>query len=151
MIAFDNFHLAYRAACIEILQSNTPKYFMEEDLLEYTTFLNTFTDPYFVILKMNKVVGCGGIFLRDGTAGLSWGMIHREFHKRGLGTQLLMYRLKKIREHYGDVPVHLHTTQYTSSFFQQHGFHSVKTTVNGFGYNLNAIQMVYNSSISQRR
>ncbi|MFZ9029601.1 MAG: GNAT family N-acetyltransferase, partial [Crocinitomicaceae bacterium] len=95
--------------CITVFNSNIPKYFATHELEEFTTWLDTGqTDTYYVVKTDGQIVGCGGIYLdpQNNKAGFAWGMIHQDFHNKGLGKAFSEFRVKKIKE-LSDLPIFL--------------------------------------------
>src|SRR4051812_99209 len=67
----------FRQTCVEICNSNVPSYFTESDVVEFANFIDSTSDPYYVLEDSGNIIGCGGIYLKGkGIAALSWGMIH---------------------------------------------------------------------------
>ncbi|MDV6374724.1 hypothetical protein ORD21_09005 [Deinococcus sp. ZS9-10] len=62
-----------------------------------------------------QVAACGGVWLEKGGAGLAWGMVSRQQHRRGLGSVQLRIRLARLHE-LGVREVHLDTTQRSAPF-----------------------------------
>ena len=61
-------------------------------------FSTTSPGPYFVLEQFGQIAACGGWALDTaGVADLTWGMVRRKFHRRGLGRELLRFRLNAIR------------------------------------------------------
>jgi ribosomal protein S18 acetylase RimI-like enzyme len=129
-------------ACLEVLASNVPTFFMPSDLDEFRLFLRGGCGPCFVTSIDGNVRACGGCYVGDnGVGGLTWGMVHAADHRRGLGSELLRYRLEVIRK----VPyawcVLLNTTQVVAPFFQRFGFRTFRTIENGYGPGLHRCAM----------
>jgi predicted GNAT family N-acyltransferase len=127
---------AHRQACLEIFESNQPRYFAEEEKSGFLEWLDGHTDdnPYFVVKDNDEAIACGGIFLdaERNEAGLAWGMVHGRHHKRGYGKQFTLYRLALLRETWPDVVHKIETSQHTEGFYAKMGFRTVKTEKNGF-------------------
>lgn len=130
---------AYKQACLAAFQSNIPLYFTPEEIDDFNNFLDHRAVPkeneiqttfYYVLLKNNKVIGCGGFGERerDGTVTLAWGLVHSDFHKQGYGKVLLQHRLTEARNVYPTKTIYLDTTQYSYSFFEKFGFKTTKIT-----------------------
>ena len=84
--------------CLEILASNVPEFFIPTDPDGYAAFLENLPGPYFVLEELGRIAACGGWAMNQhGVADLTWGMVLREFHRRGLGRELLRFRLNSIR------------------------------------------------------
>lgn len=143
-----------RNACMEVFESNVPKYFTEEETGEFERFLirledTTVTDnpPYYILELDDKLIGCGGFGEKDGIDGTAsitfvWGMIHITYHKRGFGEQLLTFRLTEIKKQFPDRNVILDTTQFSFSFFEKYGFKTVKITENSYGEGMHRYDMI---------
>ena len=132
--------------CMQIIQSNTPKYILPVEHLDYRNFLSRKHKKYFVFLKNNVLVACGGYgFNKTKTqAGLSWGLVHRRYHKQGYGSHLIKFRLHHVKSIYPDIEIHLGTSQHTYGFFEKFGFKIKKITKNGYGKGLNKYDMILN-------
>jgi ribosomal-protein-alanine N-acetyltransferase len=77
-------------------------------------------------------VGCGGFGDKDNKniISLAWGHIHKNEHKKGLGQQLLTYRLELIKQMYSQLPLLIDTTQFSYGFYKKNGFRLLKITEN---------------------
>jgi len=73
---------------------------------------------------------------------LSWGMIHRDFHRMGYGTILYDYRKEMIQKDWPDHILTLGTSQHTFSFYQKVGMKVVATGKSGYGDDLDRYDMV---------
>ncbi len=127
---------AHRQACLEIFESNQPRYFAEEEKPGFLQWLDGHTDrqPYFVVKENVKVVACGGIFLdaAHNEAGLAWGMVHGDYHKLGYGKRFTLYRLALLCETWPEAAHKIETSQHTEGFYAKMGFQTVKIEKNGF-------------------
>jgi predicted GNAT family N-acyltransferase len=125
----------YKNEVVAIFKSNMPLYFAEEELPLFLSFLERDVierGPYVVVFKDDKIVGCGGIALKDGDKYttqrhviMAWGMIDSAHHKEGFGTQLLLHRIQQAKDIYPGVKIALGTTQHTFAFYEKHGFKTV--------------------------
>jgi N-acetylglutamate synthase-like GNAT family acetyltransferase len=77
----------------EIYRSNVPEFFPENT--DPVDELNEEAPNYFVAESKGRVIGGGGINLgQTGEQSLLYlGMVHREFHRRGIGSLLMLARL----------------------------------------------------------
>ncbi|WP_343636079.1 GNAT family N-acetyltransferase [Fluviicola sp.] len=147
-------------SCMEIFRTNVPKYFTLEEVDEFERFLTKLGDPeatdnppYYVLELENKPIGCGGIGEKKGIDGVDsitfvWGMVRRNYHKKGFGEQLLRFRLKEIDRLFPGRKVILDTTQFSYSFFEKYGFRTVKITENSYGEGMHRYDMVLDGSKS---
>jgi ribosomal protein S18 acetylase RimI-like enzyme len=127
-----------KEACLAIFDSNMPTYFADHERSEFVTFLDEDADQYFVVEHDAGIIACGGFFVIPNTpvAVLTWGMVAREQHSRGIGRLLLLTRLQRLCEEPSVTVVKLQTSQHTYGFFEKVGFKTEKITENGFGAGL---------------
>ena len=83
---------------MSIFDSNLPTFFVMEERAEFSEFLrvtNTTENPYIVFTLKGSVIACGGLTIQKGKrkASLSWGIVDRAFHRKGLGPRLTQDRL----------------------------------------------------------
>ncbi len=145
-------------SCMEVFKTNVPTYFTLEEVNEFERFLTKLNDPqatdnppYYVMELGNKLIGCGGIGEKKGIDSIDsvtfvWGMVHRDFHKKGFGEQLLLFRLDEIKLQFPNKPVILDTTQFSYSFFEKYGFKTVKITENSYGEGMHRYDMILETS-----
>src|SRR5258708_7836318 len=86
----------YRAfdkeACLKIFDSNTPQAFLVNERDIFAKYLDNHAEGYTVVETVDgSVIACGGsvIGLDGGAASLCWGMVHKNWHGKGLGRFLL--------------------------------------------------------------
>lgn len=130
---------------IELIRLNTPPYFNPEEEMLLSKYLDNEREDYFVLEEEGTVLGCGGLNYEDNgtTAILSWGMIHPDFHGKGLGTQLTKYRLAFINTKPNILKCIVRTSQHTDKFYEKMGFSlkEVKTEYWGPGLDLYHMEM----------
>jgi N-acetylglutamate synthase-like GNAT family acetyltransferase len=129
-----------RNECIAAFKTNVPLYFTEPEVVDFEKFLTRIENidanskengtQYYVILHEQKLIGCGGFGDKDSEKIITfaWGLIHKDYHKKGFGKQLLSYRLKQIEQLYLNWPVVLDTTQFSFPFFEKFGFETTMIT-----------------------
>ena len=134
-----------RHACLEILTSNVPEFFLQSDLEAYAAFLDALPGPYFVLEEFGQTVAAGGWAMdKDGVADLTWAMVRRELHRRGLGRALLRFRRTAIGTETPATLVRVRTTQLVQAFFTGVGFRVVDVVVNGYGAGQDRVTMEMN-------
>lgn len=140
---FREYQLTDLPACLEVFDSNIPKYFAPEEREEFTTFLKLPSCVYLVLEEEGKIMGCGGYYLvrERQEAGLCWGMVRNELHGTGLGKLLLLERLNRIVEHPKASFIRLDTSQHTFGFFEKLGFEVEKITPDGYWKGLDRYDM----------
>ncbi|RMS33545.1 Acetyltransferase, GNAT family [Pseudomonas ficuserectae] len=79
--------LSARNICLDIFDSNVPRYFDPAEREQFASFLMAPLGQYFVVERDGDVLACGGyLVLSDPlVAELTWGMVHGEQHGSGLG------------------------------------------------------------------
>jgi GNAT superfamily N-acetyltransferase len=131
-----------RHACLEILESNTPEFFILTDCDGYGAFLDNLPGPYFVLEEFRQIAACGGWAMdADGVADLTWGMVRRDLHRRGLGRELLRFRLNAIHNDSRATLVRVRTAQLVQGFFIREGFSVIDVVLNGFAAGLDKVTM----------
>jgi GNAT superfamily N-acetyltransferase len=122
-------------ACLAVFDSNTPQFFMPSERDEFASFLAEPGDKDLVGVADGLLVACGGYWPLPNApvAALTWGMVHRDHHRKGLGRQLLEHRLAVLGEHPGLVAVVLQTSQHSAPFFTRAGFVVEEVRSDGYG------------------
>lgn len=133
-------------ACMAIFDSNVPTFFAPEERAEFYQFLGTVRagdKPYLVITRDDRIIACGGIIteIERRKAGLTWGMVDRAFHGKGVGTDLTHARLALARANPDIDELTLATSQHTRGFYERFGFTVSNITANGFGAGLDRWDM----------
>jgi N-acetylglutamate synthase-like GNAT family acetyltransferase len=143
-----------RNECLAAFKSNVPLYFTEAEVIDFENFLtrtetlnNDDKDEvthYYVILFEQKIIGCGGFGDKDNNKiiSLAWGLIHKDYHKKQFGKQLLLYRLKQIKQLYINLPVVIDTTQFSFQFFEKFGFVTTKITEDYYTKGMHRYDMI---------
>lgn len=128
--------------CLELLDGNTPKFFAQHERLLFERFLEKNEQQFFCLEQNSEILACGGFWSEmHGVNYLAWGMVANKAHHQGLGSQLLQYRLDKIRQ----IPlawcVLIHTSQHSAPFFEKHGFEIYHVLSNGYTQGLDQLFM----------
>ena len=134
-----------RAACLEIFDSNLPRFFAPDERSLFVAFLDTtLPGPFLVMMEEGRIIGCGGYRPRgdNGEVGLCWGMVHREHHGEGLGRRLLEARIARAEQDGQVRCILLETSQHCEGFFQHMGFETTEVKTDGLGPGLDQVDMV---------
>ena len=123
------YQLSDRRALERIFLMNTPKYFAPEELGDFLEYLDIFGDDYVVAEINGKVVGGGGYWIRsfDKQGGLSWAFIHPDYQGAGVGKELALYRIERIRESGRAKTILVETSQHSFGFYEKLGFKLLST------------------------
>lgn len=146
--------------CLEIFESNCPKYFDRSEHELFAKWLdhqvdssamyrspaynNSGKDAYFIIeLADNRIIGCGGFYVvkDQREARLAWGMIHAHYHKQGFGKALFQFRQEIIEREWPNHTITLGTSQHTYSFYEKMGLKVTDKIKSGYGTNLDRYDM----------
>ncbi len=134
-----------KETCLEIFDSNCPKYFATSERKDFSEWLGgEQAKDYYLILDGETTVGCGGIFIDEKSkeVGLAWGMIRSDYHGLGYGSSLLKFRLDLLRTLPPEFMKVVRTSQHTVHFFEKHGFLQIKNVKDGWGPGLDKIEMI---------
>lgn len=128
-----------KTAILKLLRLNTPGSFApdeEGDLLEY---LDSSAENYLVVEGGGEIIGAGGInygFDNGRTARISWDMIDPSCQGKGVGTELLQFRIAEIKQNKTITNIVVRTTQFAYEFYEKNWFRLEKVSgdywANGF-------------------
>ena len=131
-----------RHGCLRILEGNTPAFFVPTDANDLSYFLDELPGPYYIIEDAGTVIACGGWAMDNkDTAALTWGMVRRDQHRKGIGRLLLHHRLNAIREDGRAKIVRIRTVQLVQGFYEREAFEVVDVVPNGYGEGLDRVTM----------
>ena len=136
---------ADRAACLAVFDSNVPASFAPDERAGFAGYLDGASARYLVLAAADgAIVGCGGYgFRADGqTAILRWGMVLAARHRRGLGRQLTLARLRLAAADPAIARVVLYTTGQTAGFYRRLGFRGTAVLADHDGPGLDQHTMV---------
>lgn len=152
-------------ACVEVLRSSVPAYTLPQEVEDYAAWLARDAAPggpgdlagepceYLVgelgpedapAAAVGRIVCAGGVhYARTApVAILCWGIVHADFHRRGLGSVLLRERLARVRAR-GCPEVVMDTTDAAVGFFLRHGFGVTSRQRDGYGAGVDRLELVY--------
>ena len=130
-------------ACVELIRSNTPKYFTTEELEGCPKWFAELPETFWVVEDEGEVRALGGFYEEEKCTKLAWGLVHNAHHKKGYGKALLEYRLEKAKALKRNLPVRLDTAQHTYGFFEKYGFFITKITPDYYYGKLDKYEMEY--------
>ena len=111
-------------AVLELIRLNIPKYFASSEEDDFSRYLDSEIELYYVLLFDKKLVGCGGINFSDNrmTGKISWDILHPEYQGKSLGTYLLEYRIKKLKSIDSVQRITVRTSQLAYKFYEKRSF-----------------------------
>lgn len=131
-----------RQPCIDIFTSNIPDFFIEVEIPEFKSFLDTNAlGAYWVLENADDIIACGGIGTRGSEGRLHFGMVKREWHRKGIGSTLLKFRLAKLIGNPSVEAISLDTSQHNPKFFGKFGFRETSIQENYYGPSLHRHDM----------
>jgi uncharacterized protein (TIGR02569 family) len=133
-----------RAACLTLFDGNAPPFFAPSERVDFGEFLDHPPGAYLVVEdEHGVVVACGGVTAspRTGLGELTWGMVARPEHGKGIGRFLLRARLFLLAERPKIARVRLDTSQHTRGFFEREGFVVQASTEDGYAPGLHRFEM----------
>lgn len=137
------YELADKATLLDILRLNTPKYFDPTEESGFVAHLTNEPEDYFVVEAAGRIVGSGGVdYKEDGrTAHLSWGMLHPDYQRQGIGKKLTLHRIAVIKKRPTIKHIVVRTSQLVFPFYEKVGFILEKTEKNFWGKGLDLYEM----------
>lgn len=130
-------------AVMELLALNTPAYFHRNEKPDLEQYLANEIEDYYVFELDTRVVASGGInyFVDEKLARISWDIVHPDHQGKGVGQQLLLYRIDRIKSRSDLDTVVVRTSQLAKGFYAKNGFDLVKTVADFWAPGLDLYQM----------
>lgn len=127
------YNKTYRNEIIELLRLNTPQFFAASEEADLIYYLENHAHDFYVVVVENKILACGGFNLADDTSvmRLSWDIVHPASQARGVGTELTLHRIQKIKEIKSIEIISVRTSQLVYKFYEHFGF-EIKEKVKDF-------------------
>ncbi len=125
--------LADRDRCLDIFDTNVPRYFDPAEREQFASFLMAPLGHYFVVERDGEVVACGGyLVLSDpSVAELTWA---RQVSDRGPG-------LTVMRALPGVTRAYINTSQRVQGFYSHLGFAVILVEADGHGCGIDSVRM----------
>jgi RimJ/RimL family protein N-acetyltransferase len=157
---------ADRAACLALLDANSPRFFGPSDRADYLRFLANPDRPYWVMIGSDPsaadagagtgtgtVVGCGGAAVApvERVGFLTYGMVDPTRHGQGLGTLLTRFRLRWLAAQPGIDRVLIDTSNETEGFYARFGFRTLRVIRDAYAPGLHQHDMELRLDAARRR
>ena len=137
-------------ACMEVFDSNVGDFLHADEREDFAGWLAATQGRYLSLEWGGRVIGCCGYAQElEGRAGrpaselrMIWGLLHRDFHGRGLGEFMLLERLVRGAR---ELPVNsasLGTTPRVAPFFERFSFRRIQYIHDGWGAGLHRVDML---------
>ncbi|MCF6351745.1 MAG: GNAT family N-acetyltransferase [Cyclobacteriaceae bacterium] len=117
---------------LNLIRANTPAYFDKVEETDFEKYLDNEIEDYYVIERNEKIIGCGGINYEPESnyAVISWDIIYPNYQGKGIGKELLEFRINKIKEKKKHTQVIVRTSQFTFKFYEKAGFKLIESVKN---------------------
>ncbi len=124
LITIREYKPADKDAVMNLIRLNTPKYFAPAEEADFSKYLDSERELYYVLLFDAEIVGCGGInFAGNKTIGkISWDILHPQYQGKSLGTQLLTHRIEILKSIHSILKITVRTSQLVYKFYEKQGF-----------------------------
>ncbi|MBJ6109954.1 GNAT family N-acetyltransferase [Hymenobacter sp. BT523] len=139
---------ADEAAVMALFRSNLAPYFLESEAAELSSFLRQESGAYFVAewkagtAQAGQLAAAGGYALNSRYAVLTWGMVGRSLHGRGLGRVFTQFRIAACRRAFPGRAIEINTSQRTAGFYKKLGFRTLAVEPAGWGPGLDNVHML---------
>ncbi len=145
-----DFVAADTPACLEVFDSNVGDFLHRDEREDFAGWLAATQGRYLSLEWGGRVIGCSGYALEStGRAGrpaaelrMIWGLLHRDFHGRGLGEFMLLERLLRGAAELPVTSASLGTTPRVAPFFERFGFRRIQYLPDGWGPGLHRVDML---------
>lgn len=123
-IVIREYKLGDKDSVLDLIRLNIPQSFAEEELSDFSQYLDNERELYYVLLVDQKIVGCGGLnFAENHSVGkISWDIVHPEYQGKSLGRELLLYRINELKSMKSIQKITVRTSQVAYLFYEKHGF-----------------------------
>ncbi len=140
-VSIRSFHAADHGSCLALFDQNCPEYFDPGERADYAAFLESQPAGYELCLLEGHCVGAFGVCERTaGGAALRWILIAPAAQGQGVGTAMMVRALEHCRAR-GAPVLHIAASQKSAPFFARFGARAVKSIPQGWGRELDRIEM----------
>lgn len=128
---------------VAILNLLIPAYFARSEEQDFVDYLEEEVEDYFVVEDHGRIIGSGGInyFPDNDEARISWDLIHPDFQGKGIGREVMEFRIRHIRNNSSAKWIVVRTTQLVYPFYQKLGFDLEKTEPDFWAPGFDLVQM----------
>lgn len=132
-----------KSRVIELLRLNTPEYFDPSEEVDFINYLDNEIEAYFVFEENSEIVGAGGInyFPKEKLARIAWDMVAPKAHGKGIGKELVQFRIKHLESVESVEVIIVRTTQLVYKFYEKMGFELEKVEKDYWAKNFDLYQM----------
>ena len=144
-ISIKEYEVKDKDEVIDLIRLNTPKYFAPAEEIDLSNYLDNERELYYVLLYNSEIVGAGGINFEDdrATGIISWDFFHPEYQGKGLGSELLKYRIEILKNIDSIQKITVRTSQVTYKFYEKQGFVLIETIEDYWAEGFDLCRMEY--------
>jgi GNAT superfamily N-acetyltransferase len=141
-IAFRPYSESDKQACIDIFDANCPEYFAPNERQDYEEFLESAPQDYEVCEGDGRVLGAFGVFDHgENDKILNWILLDPNTQGRGVGSKIMERVMRQVRTS-GATTMRIAASHKSAPFFAKFGATIVSTTKDGWGPDMNRIDML---------
>jgi GNAT superfamily N-acetyltransferase len=132
----------HKPACLALFDANCPAYFAANERTDYADFLDGLDCNYWVRLQSGSAVAAFGLLegAGSGRLGLTWIMVHPDFHGGGLG-RAIMTAVEAHARALGAAAVDIAASHLSAPFFARFGAREIGRTADGWGPAMHRVDM----------
>jgi len=138
---FRGYVAADRAQCLSLFDANCPDFFAANEREDYCAFLASLPDNYRVIAAGAAILGAFGLDVTGSNARLTWIMIDRTCHGRGIGSAIMTEIIARAMK-LGCVAIDIAASHLSAPFFTRFGAKPVRFTKDGWGAGMHRVDML---------
>lgn len=137
---------------LQLFRGNLAPYFTPGEEADFLQFLReeVVADglPYFVaeLPEWPGLAAAGGYALNPEHAVLTWGMVERRLHGRGVGRAFTGFRIRECRRAYPGRAIEINTSQHTEAFYAKLGFRTLAVEPDKWAPGLHEVHMLLTAS-----
>ena len=123
-MTFRRFQPTDATACIELYALNEKGRFPEGVMDQYRKSLEAQRSYHLVGERDGRIVAAGAVsyWIREDVVVLAFGLVHPDYHHRGIGTALLLARLALLNPHRHSYQVFIFAVEKAFNFYRRFGF-----------------------------
>jgi len=111
---------------LNIFDSNVPQFFDASERKPFEDFIDQKNKHYFIFKLKDIIIGAGGYWAETpNEARICWLMVHSDYHKKGVGRQMMNSFEEKIKGEGAFRSITLKTAQKTEKFYQKLGYTTI--------------------------
>jgi ribosomal protein S18 acetylase RimI-like enzyme len=130
-----------RELCLEVFDANTPKFFVPDERLDYSSFLDANPVGYEVCLSGNKIIGAFGLIgCEAGYSNIHWILISPKLQGEGVGS-MIMKRAISIGHKEKLAHIKIAASHLSAPFFEKYGAECITEIKDGWGLGMHRVDM----------